>query len=166
MKVFFIADEDMLLYETQPWKRESAFSDEPRIRLYITNRLCFLRVLVCREVHRPGVHHGAGEQVGQLSAKGGRHCLVGWRERRGHEQRCGFRCRWDHVGGVNEEPWRRGGVGRHRVVDGCHAGGSSGGRRGLMQFGFELGFLSSTQKDKVREIKSWGVDFSVFSRNC
>lgn len=55
---------------------------------------------------------------------------------------------------MNEEAWCRGGVGRHRVVDGCHTRGSSSCRGGLMQLGFKLGLLSSTQKDKIQEIKT------------
>lgn len=113
---------------------------------FLTNRLGLLCVLMCSQVNGPRVHHGAGEQVSQLGAESRRHCLVGRCERRGHEERRCFRCRRNDVRGMNEEAWGRGGVGRHRVVDGPHTGGSGGScRGGLMQLGFQLGLLFSAQ---------------------
>lgn len=82
-------------------------------RLRDTNWLGFLHVLVRGEVDGPRVHHGAREQVGQFGAEGGRHGLVGRREGRGHEEGRGLGCGRDHVGRVDEEAGRRGGVGRH-----------------------------------------------------
>lgn len=108
-----------------------------------THWLGLLHVLVSCQVDGPRVHHGAWEQVGQFGAEGGRNGLVGRREGRGHEEGRGLGCGWDHVRRVDEEARRRGGVGRHRVVDGPHARG--GGRGGLVQLGLQLGLLSVTR---------------------
>lgn len=117
------------------------------IKLQVTNWFGFLHVLVCCKVHRPRVHHGAGEQVGQLSTEGSWHSLVRWCERRGHKQGCSFGCWWDHVRWVNKEAWCWGRVGRHRVVDGPHTRGGSSCRGGLMELGFKLGLLYTAWKD-------------------
>jgi len=115
------------------------------LSLHGTHQLGFLGVLVRGQVDGPGLHHGAGEQVGQLGAKGRRHGLVWRRERRGHEERRGFRRRGDDVRGVGEEARSGGRVGRHGVVDGPHAGGSGRRRGGLMQLGLEFGLLFPAQ---------------------
>lgn len=75
------------------------------IRLNATNRLGFLSVLVCSQVDRTRVHHGAWKKMSQLSAEGCRHHLIGRCERRGHEQRCGFWCWGNNIRGVNEKAW-------------------------------------------------------------
>lgn len=107
----------------------------------VTDRLGFLRVLVCSHVDGPLVHHGPREQVSQLCAEGCRHRLVGRREGRSHEEGRGFRCWWDDIGGVNEEA-RGGGVGRHRVTHGSNPRSHSGSSRGgLMKLGLQLCFL-------------------------
>lgn len=80
------------------------------MELLVTNWFGFLCVLVCSQVDRPRVHHGTREQVSQLSTEGCRNHLIGGRERRGHEEGCGFRCWGDDVRRMNEKAWRGGRV--------------------------------------------------------
>lgn len=89
----------------------------------MTDRLGFLAVLVvCGQVDWRWVDHGAREELGQLHTDGCRHRLVGRSEWWRHEQRGGLGRGGDDFRGMDEEAR---GTGRHRVVNGPHAGGHS-----------------------------------------